>query len=354
MALGMVCALAGAAVYVVCLLAGGFDPLAGRRAAPEISPEGEARDWSRVIAYVPLDDRTDNLESTILLAEASGWELLLPDRDLFRTALDGQPRNANGTAYGDREALFLWIRELEARGCNRYVLSLDQLFSGGLVNSRSLSAPTPLRFPDGTVMEEAEAFDAYILPLAADPVNRVYVFDSVARLSPTVGYLGVGETEYYGLRAYGMAARPELPEGEPTLEDVFSRYPYAADGGTHAEDAPGSARYREILTEDRIAEYLGVRRRKLTLLDKVLDSVLTVSEDGGNFQLLIGVDDSSNAENIQYNELRYIRSRLGPGTAVMPGLDSLARLLIGRLAQEEYDYKVKTSVRYVRAMGGQP
>ena len=304
--------------------------------------------WDNVIAYVPLDDRTDNLESTLYLAQASGYRVVMPERDWYRTALDGQSPNDNGTPYGNREALLEWVREMDRRGCDRFVLSLDQLFSGGLVHSRSVSEVWPLVFSDGVSLGEAEAFETYILPLSRDPNNRVYLFDSVVRLSPTVGYHGIGEAEYYGLREYGMVPRPETETLD--LETVFSLYPYAADGVTRAEDALGSDRFRSTLTEERLREYWGVRRRKLTLLDRFLTSAASAE----NIQLLIGVDDSSNASNIQDNELRYLRQRLGPGAEIMAGLDSLARLLMGRLAQEEYGYRVKTSVRYIGGTEGNP
>ena len=57
---------------------------------------------------------------------------LSPEGDLYRTRLDGQPPNENGTQYGDRGALYEWVAKQEAAGCDRYILSLDQLLSGGL------------------------------------------------------------------------------------------------------------------------------------------------------------------------------------------------------------------------------
>lgn len=306
----------------------------------------ESRDWSRVIAYIPLDDRIDNYEDVAYLAEASGWEIAMPPRDWFRTALDGQPRNENDTPYGNREALFEWARDMGRQGCHTFIFSLDQLFSGGLVNSRAVKEAWPLRFSERSTMDELDAFRKYILPLAKNKRNRLYLFDSLARLSPTVGYLGIGEKEYYALRAYGMIPRPILPDNSLTLERVFSQYAYAEDGRTPAENALES-RFRDALTPELLETYLGVRRRKLTLTDEVLKAI----DPFDNVQLFIGVDDSSNRDNIQYNELRYLRSRIGSdvssGIAVMAGLDSLARLFVGRVAQEAHDYRVKASVRYV-------
>lgn len=301
--------------------------------------------WEKVIAYVPLDDRTDNLEDVIYLAEASGYRIVLPEGDVYCTKLDGQAVNSNGTQYGDREALMTWVREMDRRGCDLFLLSMDQLFSGGLVNSRSISAELPLTFEDGSVMSETEAFDAFIFSLADDPENRIYLFDSVVRLASTVGYQGFGLEEYYALREYGMVARPTLEGDALTLENIFAGYPYAGDGVTPAEDALADNTYRSVLTEDMIADYLGVRMRKLRLLDYVISALKTAEHD--NIHLLIGIDDSSNTTNIQYNELDYIQQQLGRGSTLLTGLDSLARLLVGQIAQESYGRQIKASVRYV-------
>jgi len=302
-------------------------------------------EWGRVIAYVPLDDRTDNMEDVVYLAEASGYKVVMPEGDVYCTKLDGQAPNANGTQYGDREALMEWVREMDGLGCDLFLLSLDQLFSGGLVNSRSISGEAPLTFPDGTVLNETDAFDQYILSLADDPANRIYLFDSVVRLASTVGYQGFDLPEYEALRAYGMVARPALEGDALTIDDVFADYPYGEDGVTPAEDFVEGEENRSVLTPELIEGYLGVRRRKLQLTDHVIAAL--DGAEHGNIKLLIGIDDSSNTTNIQYNELHYIEQRLGRGSTLLTGLDSLARLLVGQIAQEEYGVQVKTSVRYV-------
>ena len=313
----------------------------------------DVRDWDKVIAYVPLDDRTDNMEDVVYLAEASGYQMVLPEGDTYCTKLDGQEPNSNGTQYGDREALMTWVQEMDRQGCDLFLLSLDQLFSGGLVNSRSVSGEFPLTFDGGTTMSETEAFDAFIFSLAEDPDNRIYLFDSVVRLASTVGYQGFGLEEYNALRAYGMVARPALEGGELTLENVFANYRYAEDGVTLAEDTLDNADYEAVLTQEIIDDYLGVRMRKLQLTDYVISALKTAPYD--NIHLLIGIDDSSNAPNIHYNELHYIEQQLGRGSTLLTGLDSLARLLVCQIAQDNYDgYQVKTSVRYIGGSQGIP
>ena len=114
------------AAAMACLLLAGCAPQRTEPLREELPAEGET------IAYVPLDDRPDNVERVEYLAESLGYVLEIPETDLYRTRLDGQPLNENGTQYGDMAALYGWVLEQEAAGCDRYILSLDQLLSGGL------------------------------------------------------------------------------------------------------------------------------------------------------------------------------------------------------------------------------
>lgn len=164
------------------------------------------------------------------------------------------------------------------------------------------------------------------------------------RLASTVGYQGFGLTEYYALRLYGMEPRPTLEGEDLTLENVFAAYPYGADGVTPAQEGMEEA-YRANLTDGMIDDYLGVRMRKLRLTDYVISALKTAPHN--NIHLLIGIDDSSNTTNIQYNELHYIAKQAGRGSTLLTGLDSLARLLVGQIARDRYDHQVKTYLRYI-------
>lgn len=82
----------GAGLYASGRVRAGADGACGTGDPPAGAP---------VIAYVPLDDRPDNAERVVYLAESLGYELAMPERDLYRTRLDGQPPNENGTQYGD-------------------------------------------------------------------------------------------------------------------------------------------------------------------------------------------------------------------------------------------------------------
>ena len=325
------------AAGLACVLLTGCGPVRTPPLEQEPTAEG------RAIAYVPLDDRPDNEERVIYLAESLGYTLEMPARDLYHTCLDGQPTNENGTQYGDRGALYEWVLEREAEGCDRYILFMDQLLSGGLVNSRHMTACEAVTLSDGTVLTEYELLEQLLRRLAADENNRVWLLDSVMRLAPTVGYAGFGLEEYNALRSYGMEPRT-APSGED-LPDVIRAYNTDAAG-----DAFSAADFG--LQDAQVEEYLSARERKMELADRMLWMVGSGAEmypdmSGENFRVLIGVDDSSEEDSIQKNEIAYLRSLLREGDALLSGVDDLAFKAVARLYLDECGWDgAAVSVQY--------
>ena len=300
---------------------------------PERLPEGE--NTGPEVSYIPLDDRPVNADRVVYLAESLGYRLTMPEEDLYRTRLDGQDSNPNGTAYGDRAGLYAWLQDREAAGCDRYILSLDQLLSGGLVNSRSFPGADVV-LQDGTVLTE-EAFLAAILDLLADGENEVYLLDTVMRLAPTVGYDGWDLAGYEALRSYGMAARPTLSGDALTVENITPASPLGADG-TPLDPADYG------VTEEAVAQYLRCRERKLRLIDEAL----RLTEGWENVHFLIGVDDSAPTDSIQTNELSYLRQTAAGRGAVLSGADEDGMLALCRMfAVSDYEGALPTvTVRY--------
>lgn len=320
------------AVVLACLLLAGCGAQRTEPLAEEPAAEGA------VIAYVPLDDRPDNVERVAYLAESLGYTLAMPEADLYSTKLDSQPANENGTQYGDMAALCEWVLEQEAAGCDRYILSMDQLLSGGLVNSRHTAETLTVTLSRGMEMTDLELMTALLGELARDENNHVWLLDSVMRLAPTTGYAGFGIEEYNALRAYGAEGRPALTGQDLTAEAIQADYRMGGDG-------------REIpladfgLTETVVEEYLSARGRKLTLAERMMQTV----QCGGyeNFRVLIGIDDSSEEDSIQKNEIAYLRSLLREGDALLSGVDDLAFKAVTRLYLEEGGWEgASVSVRY--------
>lgn len=320
------------AAVLACLLLAGCGAQRTEPLAEEPAAEGA------VIAYVPLDDRPDNVERVAYLTESLGYTLAMPEADLYSTKLDSQPANENGTQYGDMAALCEWVLEQEAAGCDRYILSMDQLLSGGLVNSRHTAETLTVVLPDGTEMTDLELMTALLGELARDENNHVWLLDSVMRLAPTTGYAGFGIEEYNALRAYGAEGRPALAGQDLTAEAIQADYRLGGDG-------------REIpladfgLTETVVEEYLSARGRKLALAERMMQTV----QCGGyeNFRVLIGIDDSSEEDSIQKNEIAYLRSLLREGDALLSGVDDLAFKAVTQLYLEEVGWEgASVSVRY--------
>lgn len=326
---------------LACLLLSGCGAVRTEPVDQESAPTDEP-----IIAYVPLDDRPDNVERAVYLADSLGYELAMPEADDYCTRLQDQPLNENGTQYGDRGDLYEWVLAQEAAGCDRYILSLDQLLSGGLVNSRSMWQSEPVTLFDGTTLTEEDLLENLLSTLAADADNQVWLLESVMRLAPTVGYDHWDLEGYNALRSYGMAGRPVLEGDDLTISNIEGDYRLASDGT--------ELNLSEFdLEEWEVAEYLSARTRKLSLSDQMLE---TVSRPGyENFHVLIGIDDSSVEDSIQKNEIAYLRSLLREGDALLSGVDDLAFKAIARLYLDEIGWQgANVGVRYYGGTEDQP
>lgn len=327
-----------AVLLVLVLLTGCVQP--GATSSGVLQPEPSVKTGN--VCYIPLDDRPDNLERVEYLANSLGYTLLIPEEDLFRTKLDSQPLNENGTQYGHRAALYQWVLAQEAAGCDRYILFVDQLTSGGLVNSRHMSGSEPLTLSDGTALTESEMLDALLTALAADSGNTVWLLDTVMRLAPTVGYDGFGITEYNALRAYGSAARPVLTGSALTADAIVADYPLGADGKTL-----DSASLE--VTAQMAQNYFAARERKLRLSAQIQQTLAAPGHE--NFRLLIGIDDSAEEDSIQKNEITFLRSGLRDGDALLSGVDDLAFKAVARMYLNECKTPVTAAVS-VEYFGG--
>ena len=309
--------------------------LSGCGARPPLDlPDAESD--RAVIAYVPLDDRPDNVGRVEYLAESLGYVLNMPEEWMFKTLLDGQMEDyyaENGLETqswtgqsGYPGLLYDWVLEQEASGCDRYLLSVDQLLYGGLVASR-LAETTTER--DGEPWPLTDLLESLLSALAEDPNNEVWLLDSVMRLAPTVGYAG-GTLEYYNaMRTIGAAPRKTLTGDELTLENIRATYDTDADGHD-------LLRFEDSAMYDAALRYTEHRINKLTLSGELLE---TVSRIGGDrFHVLIGIDDSSSEDCIQKNEIAYLQARLRAGDVILSGVDDLAFKAVTKLYLNEVSW----------------
>ena len=258
-----------------------------------------------VVAYIPLDDRPVNVERIEYLAASAGITLLMPESPLFATRLDGQPQNSGGQ-IGDRKALLEWLKSVE-RKADIFVISLDQMLSGGLVGSRWLDN-TDLTF-------EYEVAD-YIITLTKK--KQVCLFDTVMRLASTTGFGGYGMNEYSALRSYAAAARKQLAGDALTVENIIAGYRTGSDGSIIPTSLP----------EKALTKYFSSRSRKLRLADYIFRN------SGDDMFCFVGIDDSTPQISIQTNEINYITSLLGANGSLFTGTDELAMMCFSRLTTD--------------------
>ena len=317
-----------AAVLALVLLVG----CAPGRTEPLPYPEPAASEPGKTIAYVPLDDRPDNVERVVYLAESLGYALAMPEKVLYRTALDGQPKNFDSLQRGEPWSLFTWVLEQEAAGCDRYILSLDQLHSGGLVASRSMTG-YDIELPGGGTVQVHSMLEKLLTALSADENNVVWLLDSVMRLAPTVGYEGGTLEDYNAIRAFGALPRRTLEGDALNLEDIGESYWWGPNGENLRSQTKEAGDY------EAARRHVRSRDRKMTLSYVVQD---TLSKPGyENFRLLTGIDDSSLEDCIQKNEIAYLRQRLRTDSEgkqldwLLSGVDDLAFKAVTRLYLDE-------------------
>ena len=334
-----------AAVLALVLLAG----CAPGRTEPLPYPEPAASEPGKTIAYVPLDDRPDNVERVVYLAESLGYALAMPEKVLYRTALDGQPKNFDSLQRGEPWSLFTWVLEQEAAGCDRYILSLDQLHSGGLVASRSMTG-YDIELPGGGTVQVHSMLKKLLTALSADENNVVWLLDSVMRLAPTVGYEGGTLEDYNAIRAFGALPRRTLEGDALNLEAIGESYWWGPNGENLRSQTKEAGAYEAALRHVRS------RDRKMVLSYVVQDTLRKPGYE--NFRLLIGIDDSSLEDCIQKNEIAFLRRGLRAGEGedgrqldwLLSGVDDLAFKAVARMYLDETGWRGGTAA--VQYYGG--
>ena len=307
-----------------------------------VSPIGAtatAATTAPMLAYVPLDNRPVVYQRVQMAAGAAGFDIRVPSESLFTTKLDGQGGTGiNGSQHGDGAAIMDWLDEQEAAGCNYYIIHLDQMLSGGLVGSRHPDSQT-------VTQEEADIINR-LLALANKSENRIYFIDIVMRLASTGSYKGYESAQYSALRAWGAENRYIIDDAAFSTRDyntsvdlinqIHSKYRYDPDGNTIAYDT-------SALTEANVNEYLAFRKRKLTLMNMMIQEL----KPGTPY--LVGVDDSTPNKNIQWNELMFLDARanaMGLDYVRMSDTDSIGLMALARCANDMYGVRPRVRVRY--------
>ena len=290
----------------------------------------------KMIAYVPMDDRSIHTSRMEYLAQSAGFELKTPDVKYFKTYLDSGENSYAGysTKYGNPGKVATWLIELEDEGCDYYILSLDQLLSGGLVGSQYLSDEDFESYEKGLDVSKK-----VIEKILQDKKNHVYLIDSVVGLSVTPNFMDFTKEDYQLLTTFSSVNRKELAGDELTIDEIRLGYLNDADGKAIAT----------TLSEDKLTKYLDARKRKLTYSDMIL-SMIQKSGNTDNIQIYYGIDDSGKEDaNIQKNDILFIKkdaSERGVSITMRDGALTLGEVAFADMLTDAVSSKLKANVVY--------
>ncbi len=264
------------------------------------------------VVYIPVDDRPFHDERMQLMAKSLGIRLIMPPSDLYATKLDGQ---ATGSSqYGNRSALIIWLKAQAAQH-DIFVISLDQLLSGGLMNSRCMEEMESVYVPGSGHMTEYDVID-YLAELSQE--KELYIIDSVLRLACACDYRGYTIQNYWYTRAFGMLPRFVLGGDALTVDNIIRYY--------QSNSTLGPA-YAEL-----IDKYVAIRERKL----RISDYAVRALANRENVCYLLGVDDSSSGNNIQSNEISYFEQLLGENDLIFSAVDGLGQAALAKIYRNRH------------------
>lgn len=336
---------------------------------PGGSDEPEVKNYNgATIAYIPLDNRPVNIDRAIYLAQSTGFNILMPPEELYTTKIDSVDVPGDESAVGDPQALFQWIKDNE-NNADYFVISLDQLLSGGLVGSRDYAGINNLN-ESGAVYDPNLVFEETVVRYLADLVTRkdVVFFDSQMRLASTGEFNGYTTKDHYYFFRYGYAMH-ERPEVDVTqanaLEQIFANYGKDKYGNnivnsTNTDDDevtlpdyrsdPNSPYYESWAANTKykvdksyIERYLKSRERKMKISEMLFDYGVVKNSK----LFYVGIDDSNPLSTIHDNETRWLNYKGASlkNFKVFSGIDEIGLMSLSAFVTSCYG-KVNAVVNY--------
>lgn len=219
-------------------------------------PDKTKADGTKIL-YVPIDDRPINVERVQYQAEAAGFEIVMPPAEYISTKVDTYQEGKSD--QGDPKKLYEWLEaEYNKNQYHYYIISVDQMLSGGLVGSREpfydpddsianrdslenfgfKSDGTPSVYSDNKAADEAgytlsgdeQKIIDLLAKIAADETTTTVFFDTIKRLASTGDYFEMNYGNYGAWRTYGTFARKQLYGAELTIENIVAGYNTDANG----------------------------------------------------------------------------------------------------------------------------
>lgn len=285
----------------------------------------------KIVAYIPLDDRPCNYDRVKLAAEAMGINLLTPPVEYFKNYLDNQGTNDRGWQIGCPDKIEQWFKQVNQQyNIDSYIISLDQLCSGGLIGARKFNHP----------ISSDEALNRVKRVMDMTNGKKVYLFDVVLRLATTVGFDGLTQADYEASWNYASVPRYKVDIGmyneNEERSEIIGSYDMGVDGKKIDASKYGFA---------KVNEYLDARMRKFNLNCEVGK---LLSNNYPNVDFVYGVGDANNNNTIQTNEINHIKKYIiDASSQIFAGIDELGMTMLGRVACDFYTTKrIKVRTTY--------
>ena len=314
-----------------------FDFLKKGKAGEETVEAVNSKLEGNFIAYVPIDDRPIHTTRISFLAESIGYELKMPDTKYIKTYLTSGENSYAGytTKYGNPAKVASWLLEMEEAGCDYYIISLDQLFSGGIAGSAYLS-DEDFEVYGNSMSNAKKVFEKII----KDKKNHVYVIDSVMGLSVIPGFMDFTIDDDYLLSEYTRNhERVELTGEDLSISRIVEEYGNDKDGNSIATE----------MDVEKLGKYLAARERKLMYSKYALESIFQ-SDNSKNIHIYYGIEDAVNSSNnIQKNDIAYLKKLIEDNhlsVSIQDGVSSLSEEAFGDMLLDAIDHRLSVKTTY--------
>ena len=259
----------------------------------------------------------------------------MPDLKYYRTQIGDSVNSYAGysTKFGNPNKIASWLLEMEDEGCDYYVISLDQLFSGGLVASNYV-----IDSDFSVYSGEYKAVYSALESIMNNKENDVYLIDTIATQSVEVNFMDFTQDEHNLLAQYANTSRKKLSDEDLTIKNITNEYKLNNTGSSIGT----------VLSIEKLNRYLDARSRKLNL-SKYIVGAIAKSPNKDNIELFYSYNGNINSDNIQYNDISYVKSILDKkkiNYSFYPDNNSIDLVALMNLYTDSIDSNLVFSVHY--------
>lgn len=249
------------------------------------------------LLFVPHDNRPISSSETAEVAQAVGWNVIVPPEELL----------SRGTEKpGDPEALWKWVGENIGKA-DGAMLSSDSMIYGGLIASRKH------QLSEEVLMARAEKFKEL---RKNNPKLKLYVFGSLMRTPKDGGYSGNEEPKYYLVYGGHIFRRTALEDKQTTVK-------------LSAEEQKKLQFHKNAIPQEVWKDWSDRRGKNLKVTKRLMDMV----RDNVISYMVVGKDDNAplSATHMEGCELeKYGRDIPKTKFQILSGIDEYGLLLLTR------------------------